>query len=158
VWSKFLFSFLGGLVPCGILVFLSDSMLGLPWPMILLHEFGCLLLCLGLSGIAVGLGARMPELREASPAKISSGFGGTLCLVLSSLYIMLLVIVAAIPTHLFLLSRTLGPTMIAPDGFLAWAGGPWGAAASLAIVSLVGLAATAVPLRLGLQAFRRLEG
>lgn len=157
VWSKFLFSFLGGIVPCAVLVFLSDSMLGLPWRMILLHEYGCLLLCLGLSGIAVGLGARMPELREASPAKISSGFGGTLCLVLSSLYIMLVVIVAAIPTHLFLLSRTLGPTMIAPDGFLAWAGGPWGAAASLVIVSLAGLAATAVPLRLGLRAFRRLE-
>jgi len=157
VWSKFLFSFLGGIVPCAVLVFLSDSMLGLPWRMILLHEYGCLLLCLGLSGIAVGLGALMPELREASPAKISSGFGGTLCLVLSSLYIMVVVIVAAIPTHLFLLARTLGPNLIAPKGFLAWAGGPWGAAASLVIVSLAGLAATAVPLRLGLRAFRRLE-
>ena len=157
VWSKFLFSFLGGLIPCAVLVFLSDSMLGLSWRLIALHEFCCLLLCLGLSGIAVGLGARMPELRESSPAKISSGFGGTLCLVISSLYITVVVIVAAVPTHLFLLSRTLGPTVITPDGFLAWAGGPWGAAASLAIISLAGIAATAVPLRLGLQAFRRLE-
>ena len=157
VWSKFLFSFLGGLIPCAVLVFLSDSMLGLSWRLIALHEFCCLLLCLGLSGIAVGLGARMPELRESSPAKISSGFGGTLCLVISSLYIMVVVIVAAVPTHLFLLSRTLGTTVITPDGFLAWAGGPWGAAASLAIISLAGIAATAVPLRLGLRAFRRLE-
>ena len=157
VWSKFLFSFLGGMVPCAGLVLLSDSMLGLPWRLIALHEYCCLLLCLGLSGIAVGLGARMPELRESSPSKISSGFGGTLCLVLSSLLIIVVVVVAAIPTHLFLLARTLGPTVIAPDGLLAWAGGPMGATASLAVVTAAGVAATVVPLGMGLQAFRRLE-
>jgi ABC-2 type transport system permease protein len=157
VWSKFLFSFLGGLLPCTLLVLLSDSMLGLSWPLIALHEYCCLLLCLGLSGIAVGLGARMPELRESSPSKIASGFGGTLCLVLSSLFIMLVVIVAAIPTHLFLLARTLGPSVISADGLLAWAGGPMGAATSLGVVTATGLAATAVPLALGLAAFRRLE-
>lgn len=157
VWSKFLFSFFGGLIPCAILVFLSDSMLGLGWGLIAQHEFCCLLLCLGLSGIAVGLGARMPELRESSPAKISSGFGGTLCLVLSSLFIMTMVIVAALPNHLFLLTRALGPTVIAPNGFLAWAGGGWGAAASFLAISVIGLAATAIPLRLGLLAFRQLE-
>lgn len=157
VWSKFLFSFLGGIVPCAILVILSDSMLGLPWRMIALHEYCCLLLCLGLSGIAVGLGARMPELRESSPSKISSGFGGTLCLVLSSLFIMCVVIMAALPTHLFLLARTLGPTVVSPDGLLAWAGGPMGAAGSLVIITVTGLAATAVPLAIGLRAFRSLE-
>ncbi len=157
VWSKFLFSFIGGLIPCTMLVFLSDSMLGLGWQLVLQHEFCCLLLCLGLSGIAVGLGARMPELRESSPAKISSGFGGTLCLVISSLFIMIVVVVAALPNHLFLLARALGPTVIAPDGFLAWAGGPWGAAASLLIITTVGLAATVIPLRSGLRAFRQLE-
>lgn len=157
VWSKFLFSFFGGLVPCAILVLLSDSMLGLPWRMIALHEYCCLLLCLGLSGIAVGLGARMPELRESSPSKISSGFGGTLCLVLSSLFIMFMVITAALPTHLFLLARTLGPTVVSPDGLLAWAGGPMGEAGSLALVTVTGLAATGLPLAIGLRAFRHLE-
>jgi hypothetical protein len=77
--------------------------------------------------------------------------------VLSSLFIMVVVVVAAIPTHLFLLARTLGPTVIAPDGLLAWAGGPMGMATSLATVTVAGLAATAVPLASGLQAFRRLE-
>jgi ABC-2 type transport system permease protein len=157
VWSKFLFSFFGGLVPCVGLVLLSDLMLGLPWRLILLHEYCCLLLCLGLSGIAVGLGARMPELRESSPSKISSGFGGTLCLVLSSLFIMVTVVVAALPSHLFLLARTLGPKVIAPDGILAWAGGPSGGFAGLVVVTAAGLVATAVPLVVGLRAFRSLE-
>jgi len=157
VWSKFFFSFVGGLVPCAALVFLSDSMLGLDWRLIAQHEYCCLLLCLGLSGIAVGLGARMPDLRETSPAKIASGFGGTLCLVISSLFIMIVVVVAAIPTHLFLLSRALGPGVIAPDGLLAWSAGPLAVTVSLVIITVVAVAATVVPLRAGIFAFRALE-
>jgi hypothetical protein len=99
----------------------------------------------------------MPELRESSPAKISSGFGGTLSLVISSLFIMLVVIIAALPTHLFLLTRALGPGGLASKGLLGWAAGTGGMAVSLAVVALLGLAATAVPLALGLRAFRQLE-
>lgn len=157
VWSKFLFSFVGGVIPCAALVLLSDWMLGLPAALVLVHEFCCVVLCLGLSGIAVGLGARMPELRESSPAKISSGFGGTLSLVISSLFIMLVVIIAALPTHLFLLSHAIGPGAMASKGLLAWAAGTGGMVLSLALVALLGLAATAVPLALGLRAFRNLE-
>jgi ABC-2 type transport system permease protein len=157
VWSKFLFSFVGGLIPCCSLVFLSDSMLGMPWRLIGQHEICCVMLCMGLSGIAVGLGARMPDLRESSPSKISSGFGGTLSLVLSSLFIMAVVVLAAVPTHLFIVSHAFGPTYVAPQGVLAWAGGPWGGWISLVLVVALGLAATFVPLALGLRAFRRLE-
>ena len=156
VWSKFLFSFVGGVLPCCGLVFLSDWMLGIRPALILVHEYCCVLLCLGLSGIAVGLGARMPDLRESSPAKISSGFGGTLSLVISSLFIMLVVIIAALPTHLFLLTHALGQAAPA-KGLLTWAGGTGGTVASLVIVGLLGLAASAIPLTLGLRAFRRLE-
>jgi ABC-2 type transport system permease protein len=157
VWSKFLFSLVGGLVPCCSLVFLSDCMLGLSWLMIAQHELCCLMLCMGLSGVAVGLGARMPDLRESSPAKISSGFGGTLSLVISSLFIMLVVVVAAVPTHLFLIASALGPVFAAPQGMLVWAAGPWGVAISLSIVVVLGIVATAVPLTLGLRSFRSLE-
>jgi ABC-2 type transport system permease protein len=157
VWSKFVFSLVGGAVPCTLLVLLSDSMLGLGWPMILQHELCCLVLCAGLSGIAVGLGARMPDLREASPAKISSGFGGTLCLVISSLFIMVVVLLGAAPTHLGLLARALGHDGDPSRRLLAWTAGPGGTAACLGTVLAVGFLAAAVPLRLGLRSFRRLE-
>jgi ABC-2 type transport system permease protein len=158
VWSKFLFSFVGGVLPCCGLVLLSDLMLGLSWWQVLVHEVSCVMLCLGLSGIAVGLGARIPDFRETSPAKISSGFGGTLCLVLSSLFIMAVVITAALPSHLFLVSSVLGPTLggRARD-VLAWAGGAGGTATSLAFVTTLGLAAAAIPLAVGLRSFRHLE-
>jgi ABC-2 type transport system permease protein len=157
VWSKFLFSFVGGLLPCCGLVLLSDVMLGLSQRTMVIHEIACLMLCLGLSGIAVGLGARMPDLREPSPSKIASGFGGTLSLVISSLFIMVIVVIAALPNHLFLISHAFGPPGGPQRGLLAWAAGPGGTIASMALVVAIGLVATFVPLFLGLRSFRELE-
>ncbi|MFN9367494.1 MAG: putative ABC transporter permease subunit [Planctomycetia bacterium] len=158
VWSKFLFSFVGSLAPCCGLVLLSNTMLGIPMAATALQLFSCGVLCLGLSGLAVGLGARMPDFRELSAAKIASGFGGTLCLVLSSLFIMLVVLIAAVPTHFSLLAGVLTTfTGRRASGLLGWSGGPWGWAAATAVVGLLGLVAAFVPLRLGLRAFRRLE-
>jgi ABC-2 type transport system permease protein len=157
LWSKFLFSFFGGLLPCCALLYLSDSMLGISHSLIWVHEICCVVLCMGLSGIAVGLGARMPDLRESSPAKIAAGFGGTLCLVLSSLFIMAVVVIAATPTHLAMATRAFGGGGPPPTGILGWASGPQGTAASLLLVGFLGVIATFLPLELGLRAFRRLE-
>ncbi|MFM1997872.1 MAG: hypothetical protein RLZZ111_2259 [Planctomycetota bacterium] len=157
VWSKFLFSFFVGVLPCCGLLFLSDSMLGVSRSLIWVHEICCVVLCMGLSGIAVGLGARIPDLREASSAKIAAGFGGTLCLVVSSLFIIAVVLIAALPTHLAMAARAFGGGGPPPTGFLGWVSGPQGTAASLLLVSVLGVVATFVPLELGLRAFRRLE-
>jgi ABC-2 type transport system permease protein len=136
-----------------MLVLLSDLMLNVPLMVISVHQLTCVLLCLGLSSIAVGFGAMMPNFRETSPSKIAAGFGGTLNLVLSALYIMLVVVLTALPCHFYLLAGK----------------GPWGAAfmdvqylrlwliigTGAAIV--VGAIATVLPLRRGLRAFRKLE-
>ncbi|HRQ88944.1 MAG TPA: hypothetical protein PLA50_09115, partial [Bacteroidia bacterium] len=53
------------------------------------------MLALGLNGLAVGLGVLFPNLRESNSAKIVSGFGGTLCLVGSFLYILAFVLLLA---------------------------------------------------------------
>jgi len=157
VWSKFLFSFIGGVLPCCGLLCLSDSMLGISFALLCVHEICGVVLCLGLSGIAVGLGAWMPDLREPSPAKIAAGFGGTLCLVLSSLFIVGVVAVAAIPTYLAMAGEAFGGAGTSPTGLFGVASGPLGTAASLLIVAILGAIATCVPLQLGLRAFRRLE-
>jgi len=45
------------------------------------------LMTFSLNGLAVGLGVLFPSVKETNPNKIVSGFGGTLCFVLSSVYI-----------------------------------------------------------------------
>ena len=63
-------------------------------------------LCLGLSGISVGLGARLPNLRETDPSKIAAGFGGTLNLLVSLVFIFAIVTALALPCHLYFAQPT----------------------------------------------------
>ena len=53
-----------------------------------------------LCGLAVGLGALFPNFKEENPSKIVSGFGGTLCLVASFLYIVVFIALLAFPASL----------------------------------------------------------
>ena len=152
LWSKVLFSTGGAWVPCAVLVLVSDMMLNVTTMVVSVHQMVCFLLCLGLSGMAVGLGAVLPDFREQSPSKIAAGFGGTLNLMLSALYILLLVLMNAVPCHYYLMS-------FAPDVHRGSRSEPpefWTALAlggSVALTMLV----TLVPLYKGLKSFRRLE-
>jgi len=79
------------------LMLLSSAMLQLPTGNTAVFCGAVALLAIGLSGLAVGLGTLFPNLREESPARIVSGFGGTLCLVLSFVFILLMLAFLALP-------------------------------------------------------------
>jgi ABC-2 type transport system permease protein len=111
------------------------------------------MLCLGLSGIAVGMGAMMPNLQETSPSKIAAGFGGTLNLVLSAIYIVAVVLLTALPCHYYLIYRhgaEVRNDALPPFVTTFFWGG-------FALAALLGLLATWLPMRRGLQAFRVME-
>jgi ABC-2 type transport system permease protein len=70
-------------------------MLNLPWERTL-HFYGIVtIMTFVLNSLAVGLGALFPNFKEDHPGKIVNGFGGTLCLVLSFVYILLSVVLLA---------------------------------------------------------------
>jgi len=75
----------------------SSVMLNLPWQKVGAFAAAIALMSASLSGLAVGLGALFPNFKEDNPSKIVSGFGGTLCLVVSFLYISLFVALFALP-------------------------------------------------------------
>jgi ABC-2 type transport system permease protein len=163
LWSKLLFAFGGSILPCAGLIFLSDVMLGIVQQaphVALIHQVTCWVLCLGLSSIAVGLGARLPDLRQASPSRIAAGFGGTLNLVLSALFIVACVLVTAVPSYFFLEASEANIEDLATRG---WWGRTFGLgtggalALGVGAMLILGALATIVPLRLGFRAFRRLE-
>lgn len=153
LWSKFVFALLGSVIPCTVLVLVSDVMLRVMPLVMALHVLVCVLLCLGLSGIAVGLGARMPDLREESPSKIAAGFGGTLNLVLSTIYIAAIVVMTAVPCHFYLAAQQsdLPRGLFNAEVLRFWIGAGLAGSLVLAVV------ATCVPLWLGLRSFARLE-
>jgi ABC-2 type transport system permease protein len=157
LWSKFWFSAVGTIVPCCGLILLSDSMLGVSRSILLVHQLICVSLSVGLSGLAVGLGAMIPNFREPSPAKIAAGFGGTLNLVLSTVLIVLLIAASGLPTHLLLGSWTPGGDTVAnlrPE--LAPFLRRWWAIGTVCS-PVIGGGFAAIPLWLGIRRFRKIE-
>ncbi len=112
--------------------------------MAVLHAIAVLVISVGLSALAVGIGALYPNLREDNPSKIVSGFGGTLNLVLSVAFVALVIVLMVVPYHLSRMRPEVEfvQRMMLPGMLTAVA---------------VGLVAVIVPLWLGVRAFERLE-
>ena len=154
LWGKFAFASGISLVATEALVILSDLMLKMGSAMIALHMGMVAILCLGLSGISVGLGARLPDFREEDPSKIAAGFGGTLNLLVSLFFIGVVIAAIALPCHLYFAGRDIEQAQFAAVSlrqFRSW----MTVAILLSIVA--GAVATVLPLRIGIKAFRAME-
>jgi ABC-2 type transport system permease protein len=88
VRTKYWLAALASLVVTLGLITLSCYMLRMSAPRMLFFGFAITVMTFTLTGLAVGLGVLYPHFKEDNPSKIVSGFGGTLCLVLSFLYIL----------------------------------------------------------------------
>lgn len=156
LWSKFLFASIGSMIPSAGLILISDAMLRISPTIVASHQLTCVLLSVGLAGIAVGLGARLPSLRQQSPSRIAAGFGGTLCLVISAAYIVSIVLLTAVPCHFGLAVREhagpVSPFLDSLANYFEW----WLLAGTVLSVLLAAIA-TVVPMWIGYRAFRHIE-
>lgn len=80
-----------------LLVVISSVSLRLPAHRALFFVSSMALLSIGLNALALSLGALLPNFRETNSAKIVSGFGGTLCLILSFFYIIGCIFLLTLP-------------------------------------------------------------
>ncbi len=78
----------------------SSLILRLDWDRIVYFAAAIALMSGALCGLSVGLGALFPNFKEENPSKIVSGFGGTLCLVASFVYIVVFIALLAFPASL----------------------------------------------------------
>lgn len=87
VWAKFFFALTvtaGTALPVTLLSIRSLSLT----PLLAIIQASCTFAaCAGLCGLAIGLGAIMPNYSEPSASRISSGFGGTVNLIASVLLV-----------------------------------------------------------------------
>jgi ABC-2 type transport system permease protein len=139
--QKFWMSCVGSMgITVGLMI-ASSLMLHLPWSQVAFFAFAIGIMSVALSGLAVGLGALFPNFKEDNPSKIVSGFGGTLCLVASFIYITLFVALAALPD----IQR------VAKRHFF------FSGDAARAIALLVSLTCIFIPLILGIKRVKNLE-
>ena len=146
LFGKLALSFTCSLMISEALIALSSAMLGTPPTLAILHSVSLFGICLGLSGLAVGVGAIYPNFSEDNPSKIVSGFGGTLNLVLSLIFVLTVLAAQAIPCFLYY-----GRWEITVDRFR------FSIVLSMVVIALLSLAACLIPMSLGLKALKRLE-
>jgi len=139
--AKFWLASRAALVLTLSLILLSCQMLRMPLDRTLYLGLIIGTMTFTLTALAVGLGALLPNFREDNPAKIVSGFGGTLCLVVSFLYIVGSVTLLAVGS----------PWGWRGETSVRWILGSWvGFAVFSAFVGMV-------PFRLGLRRVERFE-
>jgi ABC-2 type transport system permease protein len=143
--EKFLLCFVCSTVIAGGLTLLSGLMLGLDSTTVAISSGAMLLMCFGLSGLSVGLGALFPNFTSDNPARIVSGFGGTLALVLSLAYITIVLAGEVVISHLNLTGQLKTPSLLLASASLG-----------AGIVGLSILAGT-LPMALGARHLRKAE-
>jgi ABC-2 type transport system permease protein len=120
------------------LITLSCWLLKMTWDRVVFFGAVVAVMTFALNGLAVGLGVLYPNLKEANPSKIVSGFGGTLCLVLSFLYILASVLLLGF-----------GTTDL--NGRASWA------VESISIFAMLSVVIGWLPLKLGLRQLKNFE-
>lgn len=121
-----------------LLMIVSNIMVEVPGYIFWLSIFTMLLMGLTLPALALGFGVIFPNFKEDDMAKIVSGFGGTLTLVVSLLYILFVLVMEIIPLHLYYTKQLISQLL-----FIKWMVG-----AGVAIF-LVSLLAGYLPMYLG---------
>jgi ABC-2 type transport system permease protein len=133
---------------------LSSWMLRLPAWMTVLFAATVVLMSFALCGIATGIGALFPNFgsgstanrRDDNPAKIVSGFGGTLCFVVSLAYIVIVIGALILPLYAHFTADELGESTVR-----------WGLLGAWLVVSLLSAVACCVPMGLALKRLETFE-
>lgn len=87
VWEKYWLCWVASFIISESLMVFSGKVLELEKWMFVMSAITVVLMSFGLTSLAVGLSALMPNFREDNPARIANGLGGTLNVVFSLSYI-----------------------------------------------------------------------
>ncbi len=102
LYEKFLASFTASFFITESLLIISNRMLGISGMLEVCFIWVVFIMNLALIGLSIGFGAAFPDFKSENPAKIVSGFGGTLTLMASIGFILIAVMVTIFPFQLFL--------------------------------------------------------
>src|SRR5437588_2619452 len=139
--GKFFFAATGSLVFAESLILVSDALLGLPWPGLVLHAGVVAVIAVGLSALNVGLGAYLPTFKETDPSKIVVGFGGTVNMVIGLAFLVAVIGLTVVPFHAAQLANRATGAAVSPWVF-----------AGVPVALVVGVVAVVLPLRAGARA------
>ena len=139
-WEKFALAFMLFFLVAEALAIVSNSLLAQSSQMMLITAVGILLMSISLVSLNVGLGILFPNFDELNPMRIASSGGGMIAALLSLAYVGIMVVIAALPTYRYASRAAFGETLSS-----------WEIISSIVAMVVINLAATIIPLRLGLK-------
>ena len=146
-WEKFWIAFIIFFLLTELVAVVSNSLLSQSAIMTLLTGVGILLMSISLTSLATGLGALFPSFEEPNPGKIASSGGGMICALVSLIYVALSTLALAFPTYHYM-SYLIGQRREFPTAEVI---------IGATILLIINVAATVIPLKLGLRAMQRHE-
>ena len=144
MWAKFLYAVTVTAFAALSVTALSIHALDLPWTLAWIQSGSTLATCIGLCGLAIGLGARLPSYNEPNSGRIASGLGGTVNLIASVALVAASVVLFGLICYNMVGAGSLDRLGIA------------GGAAFVAVM-ILGLGTAWVTMGLGLRSFRQQE-
>lgn len=146
LYQKFWTSVVISLFITETLIITSNRMLGIDGIMMYASCWAVFIMNFALVGLSVGLGAAFPDFSSENPARIVSGFGGTLTLMLNIGFILITALLIALPFQLSL------------KGYIAtYADLKKAVFFSTGLISLMGLGLCIAPLLYGEKRLRAAE-
>ena len=125
---------------------MSNKMLGISGIMMYSFLWTVFIANFGVVGLSVGLGAVFPDFKSENSARIVSGFGGTLNLMISLGFILLTVTLIVIPFQLFLKGHISSYTALINAVLV-----------SIGLISILGIMLCIFPLLYGIRKFENAQ-
>jgi ABC-2 type transport system permease protein len=149
LWGKYLF-FLFPMVLLGeVLIIVTNYLLDVTCFMMILSSITMFFMVLGIVALAIGFGALYPNFKYQNIAQVSTGFGGVLYMIVSSIFIAIIIILEAGPVYIIFMSEVDGNKVSAFQWVLIFV--------SFVVVILINILAIFKPMKMGLKALREHE-
>lgn len=104
IWCKFWMTFLLLSIIAQILIVCTNLLLQVDGRMMALSSLTIFGMTFGITSMSIGLGAVFPRFRYENVAQIPTGFGGLCYMIAAMLFIAVVVVLEALPMHLFMMA------------------------------------------------------
>lgn len=149
VWGKYFLFLLPMLVLGEILIVLTNYLLEVTPFMMVLTAVTMVLMVFGIIAMGIGFGAMYPRFRHENIGQVSTGFGGVLYMIMSSLLIGLIIVLEAGPVYLLFMADVRGDLVSSLEWVFV--------GVSFAAVFGISLLAVFKPMNMGLEQLEKLE-
>ncbi|HSE40527.1 MAG TPA: hypothetical protein VLH08_07140 [Acidobacteriota bacterium] len=106
LWCKYLIYFIPFMLFTQMLVYFSNRILQVPAFFVQLSMANIFAVAIALTGLAIGIGALMPNFRTDHPSKIAVGPGGVLYMLLSFFYLGVMLMIQIRPVWYYVIHRS----------------------------------------------------